>query len=267
MPKIKLPRRIACGAIYALCVFLFVESSARGLLALDFVFDAIVGAQEDDSSERLAWVRRHVVQGKFATLYGFDIYDPIRGWAARPNVRNITVFGDRFLNTNSKGLRGSLEFDYARRPGVKRVLALGDSYTFGDGVSDDETFAYALSRLLPDTEVLNLGVHGYGHDQMLLYLKQEGIKYRPDVVLLGFVWFDMYRNLRTFNSFSKPRYVLRGTELRLENVPVPDPQTFLDNEAYRSKALDLGVILLGRLRARLGLGRSSAETITVALFD
>jgi len=268
MPKNqKMARRIVGGAVYVLCVFLFFEISARGFLAADFLFDAVVGAREDDSSERLAWIKRHAAQGKFAKLYAFDTFDSIRGWALTPNLRNMTVFGDRILNTNSKGLRGSLEFNYARHPRVKRVIALGDSFTFGADVSDDETFTYTLARLLPDTEVLNLGVHGYGHDQMLLYLKQEGIKYQPDVVLLGFVWFDMYRNLRTFMSFAKPQYVLRGSNLRLENVPVPNPQTVLDREVYRSKALDLGVILLSRLRAKLGLDRKKAETITVALFD
>ena len=260
-------RRVVGGALYVLSVFLFFEISARGFLAADFVFDAVVGAREEDSSERLAWIKRHAAQGKFANLYAFDTYDSLRGWALMPNVRNMTVFGDRILNTNSKGLRGNLEFSYLRHPGEKRIVVLGDSYTFGDEVSDDETFTYKLSRLLPDTEVLNLGVHGYGHDQMLLYLKQEGIKYQPDVVLIGFVWFDMYRNLRSFISFAKPQYVLRGSDLQLKNVPVPNPQTVLDREVYRSKALDLGVMLLSRLRAKLGLDRKRAETITIALFD
>jgi len=268
MPKIqKMARRVVGGALYVLSVFLFFEISARGFLAADFVFDAVVGAREEDSSERLAWIKRHAAQGKFANLYAFDTYDSLRGWALMPNVRNMTVFGDRILNTNSKGLRGNLEFSYLRHPGEKRIVVLGDSYTFGDEVSDDETFTYKLSRLLPDTEVLNLGVHGYGHDQMLLYLKQEGIKYQPDVVLIGFVWFDMYRNLRSFISFAKPQYVLRGSDLQLKNVPVPNPQTVLDREVYRSKALDLGVMLLSRLRAKLGLDRKRAETITIALFD
>src|SRR5262245_7651568 len=114
MPKIKKMARGTVGAAaYVLCVLLFVEISARGFLAVDFLFDAVVGARDDDSSERLAWIRRHTIQGKFANLDGYDTYDSIRGWALMPNVRNMTVFGDRILNTNSKGLRGSVEFNYA----------------------------------------------------------------------------------------------------------------------------------------------------------
>ena len=52
---------------------------------------------------------------------------------------------------------------------------LGDSFTFGEDVGDDETYSHHLEQLLPGTEVINLGVHGYGHDQMLIYLREEGI--------------------------------------------------------------------------------------------
>jgi hypothetical protein len=42
-------------------------------------------------------------------------------------------------------------------------LILGDSFTFGDEVSDNETYSYYLQQMLPHTEVINMGVHGYGH--------------------------------------------------------------------------------------------------------
>ena len=44
--------------------------------------------------------------------------------------------------------------------GVMRVLVFGDSLTFGDEVTDDETYVAHLQTMLPGTEVLNLGVHG-----------------------------------------------------------------------------------------------------------
>ncbi|MBU1849701.1 MAG: hypothetical protein KKH40_03155, partial [Nanoarchaeota archaeon] len=37
-----------------------------------------------------------------------------------------------------------------------------------------------------DYEVINLGVSGYGTDQELILLQKEGLKYNPDVVILGF---------------------------------------------------------------------------------
>jgi hypothetical protein len=70
----------------------------------------------------------------------------------------------------------------------------------GDSATHDKTYSYYLTRSLPDTEVLNLGVSGYGHDQMLLYLKEEGAKYHPDVVILGYVSLDAPRNLLSFRD-------------------------------------------------------------------
>jgi hypothetical protein len=43
--------------------------------------------------------------------------------------------------------------------------------------------------MLPHTEVINMGVHGYGHDQMLILFGEEGVKYEPDIVILGFLRF------------------------------------------------------------------------------
>lgn len=199
--------------------------------------------------------------------YVFDVYDPVRGWATQANVRNLTVFEHQTLNTNSHGIRGSHEYGYERQPATSRILTVGDSYTFGDEVSDDQTYSYYLSTLIPDTEVLNLGVHGYGHDQMLLYLENEGFKYRPDVVVLGFVWFDMNRNLMAFSNYAKPKFALRGGRLQLTNVPVPDPDSIMRQEVFRSKLLDIGTMIFERLRWRSGANRIRAETISIAILD
>ena len=41
-----------------------------------------------------------------------------------------------------------------------RILFLGDSYTFGDNVSDNETYPFYLQQMLPNTEVINMGGMG-----------------------------------------------------------------------------------------------------------
>ena len=107
---------------------------------------------------------------------------------------------------NSRGLRGKRDFPYTKNKNKVRILILGDSFTFGDEVSDDETYSARLQAMLPHTEIINMGVHGYGHDQMLILLKEEGIKYQPDIVILGFLALDMskiYSNSETLrNRFS-----------------------------------------------------------------
>src|SRR5262245_47270071 len=106
---------------------------------------------------------------------------------------------------------------------MSRIVVLGDSFTFGEEVSDTETYPHLLQELLPTVEVINLGVHGYGHDQMLVLFREEGSKYEPSLVVLGFVASDMERNLMGFRDYAKPRFVVTGGELRLVGTPVPHP--------------------------------------------
>ncbi|MGC2112238.1 MAG: SGNH/GDSL hydrolase family protein [Candidatus Korobacteraceae bacterium] len=250
-------------------LFALLEIVPRLFLATNLVMHqrvrhAVLG--NDDSSWRLFWVVLHRQHqewtGKYAT------YDPMRGWAVIPNVKNMTPFAKgKFVNTNSKGLRGTTDYDYARTPGKQRILVLGDSFTFGTDVSDDETFSHYLEAALPDTEVLNLGVQGYGQDQMLLYLQQEGVKYHPDIVLVGFTFMDTYRNLWKFFAYAKPKFDSTADGLKLTDVPVPTPEQVLAREPYRSKAADLAVILREKVRWSLGINEKEAKQLTRPILD
>lgn len=111
------------------------------------------------------------------------VYSETYGWALRPGAR-YTGRGGEAITVNERGYRGPL---HPGRPaaGTTRVVMLGDSVTFGSGVSDGETFA-ALLDGRPDLEVINLGVDGYGTDQALLRLEHEGLAYGPAIVVLNF---------------------------------------------------------------------------------
>jgi len=251
-------------AVCALVVFLSIELPSRAILSFEPIFDRIKSL--DDSSRRLAWIKSQKVAPKGASSYSYLTYSAMLGWAVRPGIHDAIVFGNKSLNTNSKGIRGNLEYDYKRQPGRLRIMTLGDSFTFGDEISDDETYSTDLAAILPNTEVLNLGVSGYGHDQMLLYLQEEGIKYRPDVVILGYVSLDADRNLRSFNAFAKPKFELSHGQLRLTGVPVPTAAEVLAREPYQLKCLDLAVMLRETVRVILG-NKKSAHEISSAIFD
>lgn len=115
------------------------------------------------------------------------LFDAMLGWKNIPNWK-ATTHG-KTLTINSRGLRDR-EYDYERTPGVPRMLVLGDSFTWGYGVSDEEIFTEVLEeRLASDSrpwEVVNTGVSGWGTDQQYLYFRSEGVRYRPDVVVLAF---------------------------------------------------------------------------------
>ena len=237
---------------------------ATNLLSHQRVRRAVLG--DDESSWRLYWVFLHRTHEEWTGKYAG--YHPTRGWAVMPDIRNMTPFAKgKVVNTNSKGLRGTTEYQYARTPGITRILVLGDSFTFGTDVSDDETFSHDLEAALPNTEVLNLGVQGYGQDQMLLYLKEEGVKYHPDIVIVGFAFLDVYRNLWNFFAFAKPKFVMTADGLKLTDAPVPTPEYVLAREPYRSKAIDIGVVLREKVRWSLGINERKAKESTRPVLD
>ncbi len=184
-----------------------------------------------DGWQRERWLRGRADEGK-VTKHRIDRHDPGLGWTLLENVDGVVLNGAP-VHSNSAGMRGRREYPLEHRGGL-RVVALGDSFTFGQCVGDDETFAARLEQRIAPGEVLNLAVHGYGHDQMLLRLRQQGAAYRPDVVLLGFYNADVDRNLLRFRDYAKPRFRLRGGELALQNVPVPAPEAFAASFQLRS---------------------------------
>ena len=110
------------------------------------------------------------------------------GYRLSPYLR--ANFEGHLLSVNSRGLRDR-EYDLKKKADL-RILALGDSFTFGEGVEAEDTYVKVLEEILkskyPDKkiEVINTGVPGYGNDQELQFLKKEGKNYKPDLVFVGF---------------------------------------------------------------------------------
>lgn len=152
---------------------------------------------------------------------GSVVVDPQLGWRMKPNLRRDGV------STNSKGLRGTIEYAYARRAGTKRIVVLGDSFTYGLGVGDSEVYTHQVERRLEDVEVLNLGANGYGTDQQYLTWEVEGKRYSPDIVLLAYYVPDFHRNVLTIRELPKPRFLVENGVLRLTNTPVPSTSEVL----------------------------------------
>jgi hypothetical protein len=253
--------RVLNRALYLLAVLLFFEMSSRAILRVDWFFGRL--AITDSSGWRLRWVRRQ--SGRLG--YGFDLYDPKRGWALRPELRGLRVFSGKILNSDRFGFRGAEEYPAQKPPGRSRILVLGDSFTFGQDVSDDETYASLLERSLKGVDVMNLGVHGYGHDQMLISLQEVGPRVHPDVVLLGFVRLDMERNLMDFRDYAKPRFAIKGDQLVAENVPVPSPDETRRAEFLRSKFADLLRILWDRYAWKSGRNERLMNALTYRILE
>jgi len=152
--------------------------------------------------------------------YGnLEIYepDPALYWKLKPNQDCYTKVDRKPVHINSQGTRGP-EFQVAKPPGILRILSLGDSRTFGWGLSDSETYSARLQALLEErlrrkVEVINAGVNAWSYSQMLVYFRDPGLRYQPDVVILSDA------NLWTqFTEKSSPEFVRRFMlRVRLKN--------------------------------------------------
>lgn len=152
-------------------------------------------------------------------------YHPQLGWTSRAGYEG-SFDTDSFsvdVAINSKGLRAN-EVELEKPKGVRRVLVAGDSFAWGFGVQQDDTFAARLERALPATEVINGAVSGYSTDQALLWLRLEGRQYEPDVVVYVLSGNDDIMNHMqvAYWTYYKPSYRLDPQAgLILQGVPVP----------------------------------------------
>jgi hypothetical protein len=255
-------RKILAWSAYAVAVAAMFEGMARLALSNEGMRERLF--TNDDASWRLQWVARQGRQGGLS--YSIDDWNPTRGWTLKPGLRDVPFRGDQ-VNSNAQGFRGTRDTTLAKAAGVTRILVLGDSFTFGEEVGDEDTYARQLESLLPETEVLNLGVHGYGHDQMLLYLREVGLRYQPDVVLLGFLPDDMERNVLSFRDFAKPRFAVEDGALARTNGDVPTPAAVLSAEKWRSSFADLMTMARSRYEWRTGRTQKQTRELTWRLLE
>jgi len=117
--------------------------------------------------------------------------DPKTFWKPLPNQSCYTKFGHKPVYINSKRTRGK-NFNSTKPKGVYRIISLGDSRTFGWGLSEPETYSGLLEEMLQKyvgislkIEVINAGVNAWSYAQMYIYLRDISIQYKPDMVLLA----------------------------------------------------------------------------------
>jgi hypothetical protein len=156
---------------------------------------------------------------------------PTRGWTHRAGAVDeyVKIATRQEIRINALGLR-ERELPHERAPGVRRVLVVGDSQVAGFEVAQEETFTRVAERVLRErghaVEVVNGGFRGYGTDQVLLFLREDGMRYRPDVVLYVWAYNDPEDNMtihRPFRRFGKGWFDLGADgELVLRGTPVPD---------------------------------------------
>lgn len=133
--------------------------------------------------------------------YGYPlrlhIPDETKGYKYNPNFVGTfpgKLYKDIKIKINSRGLR-DYEYNYTKSVGVTRILALGDSVTFGAGVELENTFLKKLEKKFNNNgyniEIINGGVNAYEFYQEYLYYTEELYKYHPDILFVNLLLNDV----------------------------------------------------------------------------
>lgn len=157
-------------------------------------------------------------------------------YGLRPNIQVLATTSDFSIiyKINSQGLRDK-EYDFTKPKGKIRILAFGDSFTFGEGVEYGNRFTDIIEKSFPNLEVINFGVPGYGLDRILIKFAAEGLKYPTDYIII-------FINKVIIDRFSTD--IMKNNYVDLENIipksPVNNASTaYINrNDAFFNKRRD-----------------------------
>ena len=129
--------------------------------------------------------------------------DVIYQWIPSISVNYI----DCRVTINEYGFRGPV-VPREKPDGVFRIVGLGDSVMFGNGVHDGEEFLQVMARKLNEAgltsrvEVVNMAVSGYNTAMEVAFFERVGLAWSPDLVLIDFVP----------NDFDLPNFISGQTD-------------------------------------------------------
>ncbi len=151
------------------------------------------------------------VHQRILLLDKWEVLDARLGFKPRSNFtyKGVPV-------TNSHGFRGP-EFSVQKTPGVFRIVALGDSVTFG-GIGDPmcnwpSQLQRQLDQMDPDRyKVINGGVEGYGTWHVLQRLRHEVVPLEPDMIIVLAGWNDLFAYNRLQGLMDDPMSLQRAKD-------------------------------------------------------
>lgn len=191
-----------------------------------------------EPDQALIWKNRPSLQRSY-----IDVFSPVhreeeRSTLLRQFIPNLPDSLKRNpvweISLNSEGYRDT-EFPQEKRRSTFRIVTLGDSWTFGANVDQEETYPQQLYALLEqefpgaDFEVFNLGVLGYSSYQGLELLRRRAIDLDPDLVLISFAMNDF--SVDGYRDKDMPTYQAQDKESITLAKRIGD--VLAESESYR----------------------------------
>jgi hypothetical protein len=205
-----------------------------------------------------------------------EVYDPDIGYV----LTTETVSSREDANDVQKDLVYSIR-DGGRvtssqpKPGP-RIVTTGCSFTFGQHVTDANSWPWLLQEQLSSYHVVNVANMGYGTDQALMIADRYAMRFPGGVhtVVLGFADFQIARNrcgqswLAKIVPFGKPQFVRNGAGVEYKRLMKfwtlgSFADSIIDESALLSRAAN---VVADRLVYRIG-SQDVARQLTIALIQ
>jgi len=188
------------------------------------------------------------------------VSDPLLVFRLPPHTQK--TYQGVMISTNALGFRDR-EIE-RKQDGELRILLLGDSITFGYGVSDEETYGRKLESILTSelgrkVRTVNAGMGGFNTVQEAAFLENQAAAIDPDVVSLLYLPNDIDSNIPPFN----PGEAIYGnaskvTRILLEKSWLFRLAVFASTEPEPKRLAELGIRGRGAKDSLTALARIAA---------
>jgi len=180
-----------------------VLASLLAAAGMVLVWEAVLVLAERPEAEQRDWLKKWslLAASLLVSLIGVEILGRTLGihqfawWDINPqrlNVRFHTQDFDVRVVTNRQGLREPDTVPLARGD-ERRVVVVGDSMTFGWGVSYEDTFTHQTEILLRGrsglerVRVINMGRPGANPRDYLRYVRRYAVQFQPELIVVAFL--------------------------------------------------------------------------------
>ncbi|HLP15470.1 MAG TPA: SGNH/GDSL hydrolase family protein [Bacteroidota bacterium] len=208
-----------------LALFLFLLLMSEGILRLmgkRYVYQRTYPSQ---------FANRSFVSDTNIVKVSWPKEDSTLGWVC--SKLNRINFSNKLNNQklisytiNDEGFRNSQNFPTVPQKCTKRrIMLLGDSFLFGVYLPDTSTISYLIQKEIgQNTDVFNMGIPGWGIDQMYLTYLKYNVRLRPNIVILFFIDDDIARVLESYRraeGMNKPSFKVENSQLvlRIDDQP------------------------------------------------
>lgn len=175
------------------------------------------------------------------TIVNWPRKDRDLGWVCNNTTRFLKFSNNRYNNLNieyyinRQGFRYKYDF-FLNDIAESNVMMLGDSFLFGVYLKENETITTILNRKFKNRlNFVNIGVPGYGIDQMYLTYTKFNEIIKPKIIILFYIDADVYRTREAFRiteGMNKPSFKIEDDKLKLRGYEKPSFIELIFHKSY-----------------------------------